>query len=245
MTFTANKWLQPPNQELPGLHCHDYFTLTNGHEWTTIADDWRCDGGAVTEIHWWGNYETDAGGNEMRGSEINKFHISIHNPDPSANCLPERDEIFGFDVPLADVTVIDTGMVNVENSKIYRYEYVLPTPFPQELDRYYWLDITAFANDHQEPARWRWQESKRDIRANITLCPAVKRTEPPTPGPWQTIIWGLDPARYSEMAFAILSTGFGNSYTKWEQKPEKYDPKAFDGWNELSVYTWNQIVADD
>jgi len=245
MTLTVNKWLHPPNEELPGLHCHDYFTLTGGHEWTTIADDWRCDGGDVTEIHWWGNYETDALGNEMRGSEIRNFHLSIHNPDPTVNCLPEQNEFWGINVPLGDVTVIDTGLVNVENSKIYRYEYVLPTPFPQELDRYYWLDITAFANDPQDPARWRWQESKRDIRANINLCPAVKRTEPPVPGPWQTIIWGLDPERYSEMAFAILSTGFGPGYVKWSQKPEPYEPEAYDGWNELSVYYWNQIVADD
>ncbi|MDH4239213.1 MAG: hypothetical protein OEW48_06595 [Phycisphaerae bacterium] len=246
MTTTAIKWEHPPNQELPGLHCHDYISLPGGHQWTTIADDWRCDGGAVTELHWWGNYETDTIGNEMRGSEIRNFHLSIHNPDPTVNCLPEQNEIFGFDVPLGDVTVIDTGMVNIENSKIYRYEYVLPTPFPQELGRYYWLDITAFANDPQDPARWRWQESKRDIRANITLCPAVKRTEPPVPGPWQTIVWTLyDPERYSEMAFAIISTGFGQSYTKWAQRPEPYTQEAFDGWNELSVYYWNQIVADD
>ena len=52
------KWVQPPTRTLPGLHAHDSI-VSGVHEQITLADDWLCQGGKVTDLHWWGNYELD------------------------------------------------------------------------------------------------------------------------------------------------------------------------------------------
>jgi len=232
------KWEQPPDTQLPGLHCHDSQDASGYYSYITIADDWKCQGGEVTDLHWYGNYER-----EIRGSGIRHFHISIHNPLATVACIPQATEIKGYDVPFSALTEIDTGLVNSEGNKIYLYEYDLPEPFPQEIDQSYWLDITAFANDQADPPLWRWQEAARSTRPSSYLCGAVTRTEPPVPGPWQTIIWAGD--LESDMAFAITSTGLSQGYVKWSQPPEPYKPPAYEGWNQLSVYNWEQIAADD
>lgn len=237
------KWEQPPNPQLPGLHCHDSEDAAGNYSYITIADDWKCRGGEVTDLHWYGNYEMDALNQEIRGSGVRYFHLSIHNPLATVACMPQPTEILGFDVPLTAVTVTDTGLLNSENCKIYLYEYDLPEPFPQELGQDYWLDITAFANDAADPPLWRWQEAARSVRPSPYLCGAVTRTEPPVPGPWQTIMWPDDSE--SDMAFAITSTPLPEMYVKWSQPPEPYKPEAYFGWNELSVYSWEQIAADD
>jgi len=238
---TIIKWEQDPNPQLPGLHCHDSQDAAGNYSYITIADDWKCQGGDVTDLHWYGNYEMDALNQEIRGSGVRYFHLSIHNPVAVAACMPQPTEIRGYDVPFTAITEIDTGLVNLEGCKIYLYEYVLPEPFPQEIDQSYWLDITAFANDPMAPPLWRWQEAQRGPLP--ILCGAVTRTGPP-PTPWQTI-WPGDPERYSDMAFAITSTGISEVYVKWSQPPEPYMPEAYDGWNEVSVYNWQQIAADD
>ena len=240
------KWEQPPplDPQFPGLHCHDSQDASGYYSYITIADDWRCDGGEVTDLHWYGNYERDAIGNEMRGSGIRYFHLSIHRPTPLVTCLPEINEVWGVDVTMTEITITDTGRVNNEGCRIYRYEYDLIDPFPQELGQVYWLDITAFSNDPIDPPLWRWQEVERGPRPSPYLCGAATRTGPPVT-PWQNIIWPGDPERYSDMAFAITSIGFSQSYPKWTQPPEPYLPKAYDGWNERSMYGMHQIAADD
>ncbi len=239
---TINKWEQDPNPQLPGLHCHDSQDASGYYSFITLADDWQCQGGAVTDLHWYGNYETDAFGNEMRRSGIRYFHISIHKPDPDNPCLPDPMEAWGIDVLFTDITETDTGLVNNEGCRIYLYEYDLPDPFPQELGQYYWLDLTAFSHDPIEPALWRWQEAGRGPMS--ILCGAVSRTGP-LASPWQTIIWPGDPERYSDMAFVITSTGLSQTYVKWSQPPVRYKPRAYDGWNERSMYGMHQIAADD
>ncbi|MHC4642123.1 MAG: DUF7901 domain-containing protein, partial [Planctomycetota bacterium] len=87
----VTKWDQPVplDPQFPGLHCHDSQDASGNYSYITIADDWRCDGGVVTDLHWYGNYERDALGNELRGSGIRYFHLSIHRPTPLVTCLPE------------------------------------------------------------------------------------------------------------------------------------------------------------
>ncbi len=193
------KWQQDPNELLPGLHAHDY-DLGNGPQWDTLADDWICNGGQVTDIHWWGNYEM-SGGSEQRGGGIDHFHLSIHEPDPQNPCLP-GPEVWGADVPFAALMEMNTGLVNSEGSAIYLYEFYLTDPYQQIEGQTYFLDITAWSNDPLDPPYWRWQESRRS--PNPTLCPAVSRTGPG--GVWGPIRWpGYDPVRYSDMAFVITS----------------------------------------
>ena len=121
------------------LHAHDYVVAT--YQSIVLADDWLCNGGIVTDIHWWGNYELDPQSQELRGGGINHFHISIHADDPTGTCLPVNPEIVGFNVPFSSLVEQNTGLINLEGCSIYKYDYVLPVPFQQEegkiLGRYY------------------------------------------------------------------------------------------------------------
>jgi hypothetical protein len=193
-----NKWAQYPNPNLPGLHAHTFDPPANGA--IILADDWICDGGWVTDFHWWGNYELDVFSQEIRGMGIDHFHLSIHQNDPAAGCLPQDPEIWGVDVPFASLTEHNTGLTNLEGSPIYLYEYILEEPFPQIQGEHYWLDIIAVCVDPANPAHWRWQESARDT--TLIVCPAAQKSLP-TPGVWQPIAWPN--AYYSQMAFVITS----------------------------------------
>ena len=194
------KWIQEPCEKLPGLHAHDYILPPNYYDYIALADDWLCNGGLVTDIHWWGNYEVDVNGQEMRGSGINHFHLSIHANDPTI-CLPGNPEIWGVDVVFSATNENNTGLINSENGSIYEYDYILDIPFDQEQGMTYWLDITAYANDPNNPAIWRWQESDRSTVP--VLCPSAEMT---TSYPWQSIVWNTpQPTRFSDMAFIITS----------------------------------------
>ncbi len=177
------KWRQIPDPNLPGLHA----TYTN-----VVADDWLCNGGAVTDIHWWGNYE-----NNYSGSGIDHFHLSLHNDN--GECLPVNPEFMGFDVPFSAIQEMNTGIINSDGSAIYYYEFFLPEPFYQEEGQRYWLDITAFIEDPD--VQWRWQEAGRWF--DPILCGAVDKNDA---GEWQTIFWPQpEPGRFSDMAFIITS----------------------------------------
>ena len=198
------KWSQLPCEKLPGLHAHDY-SITQ-YTQIILADDWLCNGGIVTDIHWWGNYEMNAGV-ELRGSGIDHFHISIHANDPTGSCLPLDPEIVGVDVLFNNITETNTGLVNLEGCPIYLYELILDNPYPQIEGNQYWLDINAICSDPTDPAYWRWQESSRSN--NRILCGAVDKINP-TPGIWNTILWSGAPGpnRYSDMAFEITSVEY-------------------------------------
>ncbi|MBM3434907.1 MAG: hypothetical protein FJY07_01680, partial [Bacteroidetes bacterium] len=195
------KWSQYPEVTLPGLHAHD--AVIPPYQSIVLADDWQCNGGVVTDIHWWGNYELDMLGQERRGSGINNFHISIHLDDPTGMCLPVEPELVGFNVPFSSIVEQNTGLPNNEGCPIYYYQFILPSSFNQELGARYWIDISAFANDPNNPAIWRWQESRRSYYP--ILCGAANKTNP-SPGTWSTITWNAAPPyRYSDMAFIITS----------------------------------------
>jgi len=195
------KWSQYWCEYLPGLHCHDYDIPP--YNQIILADDWLCNGGLVTDIHWWGNYELDAINQEIRGAGIDHFHLSIHDDDPTGTCLPLYPESWNVDLLFNDITEFDTGIVNSEGSPIYLYEYILDDPFPQIEGNQYWLDITAICADPVNPAHWRWQESTRMITP--ILCGAVEKVLP-NPGIWQRISWANQ--TFSDMAFEITSVEY-------------------------------------
>lgn len=195
------KWSQLPDTTRPGLHAYDYFNAFGIHEWTTRADDWQCNGGRVTDIHWWGNYELNAARVERRGAGIHHFHLSIHADNPGGTCLPVDPELWGMDVLFSSLTELYTGDTNTEGSKIYRYDYVLPSSFPQVSGMRYWLDITAFSNNPNNPPIWRWQEAIRS--SPPILCGAVEKTSP-APATWSTTFFPLT-GLLTDMAFTITN----------------------------------------
>ncbi|MBN1510631.1 MAG: hypothetical protein JXB13_01325 [Phycisphaerae bacterium] len=194
------KAVQPPDPNWSGLHSHDWSDLGGQYFWVRIADDWLCEGGDVTDLHWWGNYEEND-----RHSGIDHFHLSIHvcGPGPGPWCVPSEPPLWEMDVPMPMILETDTGMVNNLGEIIYQYELDLPEPFPQVAGTYYWLDVQAVAVNPFDPPLWRWQEARRDVAPPLGHAPAAQRTESAL---WSSIIWsGGDPDRYSDMAFAVTS----------------------------------------
>jgi hypothetical protein len=195
------KWQQLPDAGRPGLHAHDYINSAGNNEWITLADDWLCNGGRVTDIHWWGNYELNAAQQEIKGAGISHFHLSIHAHNPGGNCLPVEPEVWGIDVPFNSITEQFTGSLNNELSPIYLYEFTLPVPFQQVPGTRYWLDITAVSVNPNQNPHWRWQEA---IRGNLPiLCSAADKISP-VPGSWSTIFWPAT-GLFNDMAFAITN----------------------------------------
>ncbi len=181
------KWDQPLSTELSGLHAHDYA----GGQIIT-ADQWVCEGGAVTDIHWWGAYEDP-------GSGLAGFHLSIHPNLPGEPwCLPDV-EIWGEDLTPGQYNEYPTGLVNNLGEAIYLYEYFLDVPFEQIEGETYWLDIMARSVDVNNPVLWKWQEMHRT--SPPIICPAAQQVVPP--GTWSSATW--PGPLYSDMAFMITS----------------------------------------
>ena len=237
----ANKIVQPPDPALPGVHAHDWSGFLM-REWSTLADDWICMGGSIWKFEWWGNYETDELGRERRGQGIRSFHLSIHRNVWGMPFLQPGPLLYAADIPFWMVNETFTGMVNREGSPIYHYEAYLPEPFPQELEGWYWLDLTAVSNSLLAPAFWRWQEHSRQPFPNYAS--AVQSL---SGGPWKELRWGTDPPAYSDLAFAVYSGPDIPQSVKWSQPPVALVPPGdyFNGWNEESVRGGTQIVADD
>jgi hypothetical protein len=195
------KWQQLPNPGRSGLHVHDYINSSGSYEQITVADDWLCNGGRVTDIHWWGNYELDASNQERRGMGIDHFHLSIHLDDPTGTCLPSDPEVWGIDIPFTAISEQFTGIFNSEGCPVYLYEFILPEPFQQIQGNRYWLDIAAYSVDPNNNAFWRWQEAIRSYMP--ILCCAADKVNP-VPATWSSLFWPVS-GLFTDMAFAITN----------------------------------------
>ncbi len=182
------KWSQPADPLFPGLHATDMSLL---------ADDWKCNGEVVTDLHWWGNYEMSAQGLEKRGAGINHFILKIY---ANSNCLP-ANPIKSYIVPFNPLLEINTGLINNEGSPIYKYDFLLPEPFIQVKDTTYWFSVQAMSNNPVNPPSWRWQEANRWFYP--ILCGAATNGT----GVWQTITWPTPGSmvKYTDLAFEITS----------------------------------------
>ncbi len=187
------KWEQLPSSQTAGLHAHDYQNAGGPVEAIIVADDWLCEGGIVTDFHWWG-YE------EQPGAGLAGFHLSIH--DELGNCLPFEPPLWQKNVPISAVTVTNTGLIGYTGKPVYRYDYYLPEAdwFPQEQGRTYWFDVSALSVDPLNPYLWIWCEHNRSVMP--ILCPAASKNPPNNPN-WQPILWTDE--RVSDMAFRVTS----------------------------------------
>ncbi|MBN2563811.1 MAG: hypothetical protein JXQ75_23090 [Phycisphaerae bacterium] len=188
------KWEQLPNPELPGIHAHDWFQDPSMYR-IILADDWLCEGGVVTDFHWWGAIEDP-------GAGVAAFRLSIHYE--TGNCLPADPPYWWRNVPITQITQTPTGIFNSVGLEIIRYDYDLPQSewFYQEQGQTYWFNVSAISVDPMQPHVWLWQESARVVPPGHTLCPASQWIDPTAPY-WQWITWADD--RYSDMAFRVTS----------------------------------------
>ncbi|MCP4594353.1 MAG: hypothetical protein GY842_26790 [bacterium] len=220
----TNKWEQLPDAEGIGYHAHDYNPAPDTIR-LTLANDWLCGGGLVTDFHWWGVVEPNP------GSGLAGFHLSIHDDDGS-NCLPMVNARWEADIPISQITITDTGVNNSEGLRIYRYDYILQIPFDQVEGQRYWFDVCALSSNPQIPYLWKWQETRP-----IRLCPSAWKTEPPVPGLWTSFedidlafrVTSTDPSQLEVnkvVADDFISDGRPIEAVRWwgSYFDERYDP---------------------
>ena len=177
------KWEQRPDHTLTGHHCHDG---PNVGEAIICANDWDCEGGQVTDFHWWGYHEPLGLGEQQLG-----FQISIHAN--GLGCLPADPALQVWTVPLSQITITDTGYVSVHGTPIYHYSWILPLPFAQQTGSRYWMDLSSISVDPNNEYIWKWSQS---LPAPVN-CPAAYK-QLPTPGLWTS----FDDV---ELAFVVTS----------------------------------------
>ena len=172
------KWEQMYDSQLIAWHAHDWGDPPGMPNYVQLilANDWQCEGGVVTDFHWWGAFEDDDPGAGLAG-----FHLSIHR-NSAAACLPGA-VIWEADIPIANITVTNTGVRNNGGvgNLIYRYDYILPTPFEQTEGEYYWFDVSALSVDPaNDPCLWGWQAT-----SDFRLCPSAWMQKDSSGGvPW-------------------------------------------------------------
>jgi hypothetical protein len=170
----GNKWEQLPTPGGVGYHTHDY-TLGPDYIRLVRANDWRCAGGRVTDFHWWGSIET-------LGSGLSGFQISIHKDAGAGACLPMPAPDYQADIPMSQITVTPTTLLDSLGRPIFRYDFDLPPVdwYNQELDQLYWFDLCALSNDPNNACLWVWATT-----APILECPSASKTDiNGFPGDW-------------------------------------------------------------
>lgn len=167
---SVSKWEQMPDPTYAGYHAHDWWD--NGVRRLVLADDWLCEGGLVTDLHWWGTIEAP-------GSGLAGFRLSIHDNSMAA-CMPAEPPAWLRDVPISQITVTSTGLFNAIGQEIFLYEYNLPQSewFAQVAGQTYWFDVSAISNDPHFPCQWNWQ---RAAGMPQWLCPPMYKDIPPFP----------------------------------------------------------------
>jgi hypothetical protein len=260
------KWSQPPKFNPQGGACYWGWDELSQYGMTQqiVADDWVCNTqDPVKDIHWWGSY---IGWNDENPppDAPDRFHIGVWTDVPVGpidNFSHPGQMIWEWVVPRTALLENYDGcdehplVPPPGQESCFYYEFKIPQSewFYQEFvpggnPNIYWLSISAvYINDPIYP--WGWKTRFRDPDSQAP-DDAVRIFDPTAPIPGSPYMFGEPifwpgPADSWDTAFELTSTRYGNEYTKWAQPPEPYTIVGYDGWNELSVYTWNQIVADD
>jgi len=263
-TTTVVKWTQTPDLSDFGLDV-DGTKSDDSVQFPPqiLADDFRCElTGPITEIVVWSSWWRD----EMpEGDPTNlKFTLSLHKDIP-ANQSPTGYSMPGEVVWIKDFQPGDftadifaqhlyegwyspcTQIYEPHGDSIcwiYRFPIDPRDAYVQEEGFVYWLDVQAQPLAPDPMIRWGWKSSMDHWNDDAVWIVG----EEPYHGDWNELRYPEGHPLYREsidLAFEITTTDEGDMYVKWQQPPEPYTPPAYEGWNELSVYNWEQIAADD
>ncbi|MHC4544202.1 MAG: DUF7901 domain-containing protein, partial [Planctomycetota bacterium] len=253
------KWEQLPEPDPQGGPCFygwDEWSEYGGQQ--IVADDWACQTPEpVTDIHWWGSYIGWDDENPPPDAP-DRFQIAIWTDTPAGVDQPyshPRTVVWQSIVPRSELNEIRVGCdshpknAGVIDSCFY-YEYIIPRgewfyQDPAGQPTIYWLSISAiYVGDPM--FRWGWKTRPR--ADSLAPDDAVIIIDPTMPDLGLAYVagWPIEWQGESyDTAFVLTTQQEGPVYYKWRQPPEPYTPKAYDGWNEHSVYYSHQIVADD
>nr|HPQ41381.1 hypothetical protein [bacterium] len=240
-----------------------------------VADDWLCnDERPVIAIRWWGSY-IDWLEQFPPAPAPYGFHIGIWTDVPAGGSEPFSHPgtlIWEKTVVAGEFTEEYVGCdfyPGYPMDSCFKYDVVL-TPaewfYQQPEPTVYWLSIAALYDQPPDIYQWGWK-----TREHFFNDAAVRIFDPLAPGLGDTFIQGLpiyEPDTEPwDLAFELITidptptpTTTGTPATptptptlpadiKWSQppqyNPQSPQPQCYWGWDELSVYQYYQIAADD
>ncbi|MHC4675319.1 MAG: DUF7901 domain-containing protein [Planctomycetota bacterium] len=262
--LAKTKWVQPPmptdadNLYLGWNEISDF----NGQQ--IVADDWRCDtNDPVTDIHWWGSFQ---GWDYVHPPQLSQmptsYHITIWTDVPDPN--PGDPDTFShpgqvvWEIDCDNFTMTFVGWDYDPRTKCYEtcykfdqiledFEYFYQEPNQAGTEpRIYWISIAANYEGVIPENPWGWK-----ARPHFYNDDAVQIAVPTNPHIGDQYIDGRpiywpDPSKSWDMAFELTATPIIEG-VKWAQLPVPAPDggPCYFGWDELSHYGGQQIVADD
>ncbi len=259
---TVSKWEQPPDLQTTGLDVNDSVEPQPPY---LLADDFQCTAtGPLTDITIWGSWYHDL----LPGNPTNViFTLSIHSDipaqqSPTGYSMPGamlwmhtfQPGQFGWQVRQRDLPegwlTPPAGYEPVGDYVCHQYDFhVDPTAaFVQQglptRPVVYWLDVQARPIGAAAEAKFGWKTSVSNWNDAAVW---VNASEPYVGPGWQKLIYPPEHPRKGDIGLSFrVATEQLVQELKWSQPPAPYTPPdAFNGWNEYSVYGYQQIVADD
>jgi len=221
-----------------------------------VADDWVChDWRPVTGVTWWGSYQ---GWNEQNPPDDapTSFHVAIWTDVPVGEDEPFSHpgvllwEKWASRSELGETYVRDDYHPEHGTDSCFGYSLTIPENewfYQSYFKSVYWLSISADYAGTTALFPWGW---KSRPRGEWPLAPdgAVRVFNPTAPSLNDNYISGeaiLDGTGNPwDMAFTLHTIATYEWFTKWWQPPVAHS-ETYDGWNEKSVYSSEQIVGDD
>ncbi len=267
----GQKWEQLPDLSTNGIDVNaTYREGHTGHQYL-LADDFLCTAtGPLTHIDIFGSWLDD----HIPYSEWPQgvqFTLSIHSDIPAGDPNNPYDYSIpgetlwlrtwapgSFGAAVWETIPNGEGWLNPPTDYtwpadytcwMYSFDIPVSEAFVQqgtpEVPIIYWLDVQAVSQDVN--ATFGWKTSMMHWNDDAVWANALEPV--PVVGPWNELRYppGHEMNGQSiDLAFWIIGQTGQLPYTKWSQPPESYTPDdGYNGWNEVSVYNWYQIVADD
>ncbi len=257
----SSKWEQWPDLSPLGMDVKDSQFPPPP---VLLADDFLCTSpGPITNITLWGSWRRDLA--PAQGSNV-IFTLSLHSDIP-ANQSPAQYSMPG---PMVKLWTFQPGSYRVVveaagleegwyeppetflpqgDTICYRYEFDIPSDqqFMQQgtLTKpvVYWLDCQAqvLPTPGAEEAQFGWKTCVTNWNDTAVW---VYGSEPFDTPLWNRLLWMNQ--RPLDLAFRINSGGQAIHELKWSQPPSPYfGTNNFNGWNEPSLFSGEQMVADD
>jgi len=266
------KWEQLPDLSTNGMDVNA-TAYTNAQPPAPpylLADDFECKTtGPITNITIWGSWFHDYQDPPWITPSNVTFTLSIHTDIPATNQPPYDYSMPGL---MQKVWTFGPGQyacsiyaANLQEGWLdppaayswpgdftcYQYDFKIPAgeEFTQEGTPanpvVYWLDVQAQMGASGQ-VRFGWKTSITNWHDDAAWVNAMEEYT----GPWNELVYPpghLWEGETVDMAFRLNGTSEEmTEIVKWSQPPVPYSPPdVFNGWNELSWYGEQQIVADD
>jgi len=260
----AVKWAQPPQPTTAeaGLFGWGEESVYAGEQ--IAADNWDFSTGDwVTGIVWWGSFR---GWRNTDATPVlpDSFQVTIWDDVPAGVDRPwshPGEVVWEYELAGGSYDTQWAGWVYDPRSPeasgglvgspqaAFRFEAAFTTKwFPSSLGQgsgIYWVSVAAqYDSDGEHAFGW----TTRPPGPNSPDA-AVRVSDPTDASPGDTFVDGEpifwpSPDEPWDLAFELIP--YPTTDPRWSQPPEPYVPaNAYTGWDELSIYSGPQIVADD